>query len=103
GPARADIYFGAGDEAASIAGRMRHNGRFVMLVPRSLGADGQPEVIPLPRPRPAIEEIAQDKTTAKAVSDAAGRASKSAKKAEKPAENDNKKPAKKHKHKHSEG
>jgi membrane-bound lytic murein transglycosylase A len=25
GPARADIYFGAGDEAASIAGRMRHN------------------------------------------------------------------------------
>ena len=36
GPARADIYFGAGDEAASVAGRLRHDGRFVMLVPKSL-------------------------------------------------------------------
>src|SRR5262249_49809294 len=33
GRARADLYFGAGDEAASVAGRIRHNGRFVMLVP----------------------------------------------------------------------
>ena len=103
GPARADIYFGAGDEAASVAGRLRHYGRFVMLVPRSLDANGKPEVIPLPRPRPSIEEMAQDKTTAKAVSDAGGTAGKRGKKTEKSAENENKKPAKKHKHKHSEG
>ena len=38
GPARADLYFGAGDEAASVAGRLRHYGRFVMLVPKSLDA-----------------------------------------------------------------
>ena len=36
GPARADIYFGAGDEAGRIAGRIRHDGRFVMLVPHEL-------------------------------------------------------------------
>ena len=36
GPARADIYFGAGDEAGSVSGRLRHDGRFVMLVPKEL-------------------------------------------------------------------
>jgi membrane-bound lytic murein transglycosylase A len=36
GPARADIYFGAGDEAARIAGRIKYPGRFVMLLPRQL-------------------------------------------------------------------
>ncbi|WP_145988195.1 murein transglycosylase A [Blastochloris tepida] len=36
GPARADIYFGAGKEAAAIAGRIRHAGRFVMLLPRGV-------------------------------------------------------------------
>ena len=40
GPARADIYFGAGDEAASVAGRLRHDGRFVMLVPKELDPGG---------------------------------------------------------------
>ncbi|HZP20806.1 MAG TPA: MltA domain-containing protein [Bauldia sp.] len=33
GPARADIFFGSGDEAGAIAGRMRGRGRFVLLVP----------------------------------------------------------------------
>ena len=36
GPARADIYFGAGDEAGSISGRLRHPGRFVMLLPNEI-------------------------------------------------------------------
>ena len=36
GPARADLYFGAGDDAGRIAGRIRHPGRFVMLLPREL-------------------------------------------------------------------
>src|SRR5262249_29108379 len=36
GPARADLYLGAGDDAARIASRIRHPGRFVMLLPREL-------------------------------------------------------------------
>ena len=51
GPARADIYFGAGDEAGSVSGRLRHNGRFVMLVPNGMDA-AAPEATPVPRPRP---------------------------------------------------
>ncbi|MFG1464119.1 MltA domain-containing protein [Xanthobacter sp. DSM 24535] len=34
GPARADIFFGAGDAAAAVAGRLRHPGAFTLLVPR---------------------------------------------------------------------
>jgi membrane-bound lytic murein transglycosylase A len=34
GPARADIYWGVGDAAAEVAGRFKHRGTFVMLVPR---------------------------------------------------------------------
>ena len=36
GPARADIYFGAGADAGRVSGRLRHNVRFVILVPKSL-------------------------------------------------------------------
>ena len=79
GPARADIYFGAGAEAGSMAGRIKNPGRFVMLLPRELdpveagqnvrlppdrrgllaqlGAgnmiDPTAEEVPLPEPRPA--------------------------------------------------
>jgi len=52
GPARADIYFGAGDEAGRIGGRLKHPGRFVMLFPE--GVDPAAKQVPLPRPRPAI-------------------------------------------------
>lgn len=52
GPARADLYFGAGDEAASISGRLRHEGRFVMLAPKELIPVAGDDEIPLPRPRP---------------------------------------------------
>jgi membrane-bound lytic murein transglycosylase A len=59
GPARADLYFGAGDEAASVAGRLRHYGKFVMLLPKAVDPtksdDGE---IPLPRPRPPAAVIA---------------------------------------------
>lgn len=34
GPGRADLFFGAGPEAGAIAGRIRHHGRFTLLVPR---------------------------------------------------------------------
>src|SRR5271163_393721 len=52
GPARADIYFGAGDEAAQIAGRIRHPGQFVMLLPRELDPLAAASNVPLPPERP---------------------------------------------------
>ena len=52
GPARADIFFGAGKEAGSIAGRMQNPGRFAMLLPRALDPSKAPPP-PLPLARPA--------------------------------------------------
>jgi membrane-bound lytic murein transglycosylase A len=52
GPARADIYFGAGDEAGRMAGRIRNPGQFVMLVPRALDPAEAAAHIPLPPERP---------------------------------------------------
>lgn len=68
GPARADIYFGHGDGIASIAGRIKQHGQFVMLVPRTLAVKGDappPELVPLPRPRPTeivADAVAGDNT-----------------------------------------
>ena len=53
GPARADIYYGAGAEAGRVSGRFRHSMRFVMLVPRSLDPVARGRHMPLPDPRPA--------------------------------------------------
>jgi membrane-bound lytic murein transglycosylase A len=61
GPARADIYFGAGDEAASVAGRIKHNGRFVMLLPHELDPKVLKGDIPLPLPRPTEQQISDYK------------------------------------------
>lgn len=52
GPARADLYFGAGEEAGRVAGRIRHPGRFVMLAPRRIAVGLGSKHVPLPRPRP---------------------------------------------------
>jgi membrane-bound lytic murein transglycosylase A len=52
GPARADIYFGAGGEAARIAGRIRNPGQFVMLMPRELDPVEAARHMPLPPERP---------------------------------------------------
>jgi membrane-bound lytic murein transglycosylase A len=52
GPARADIYFGAGDEAARIAGRIKNPGSFVMLLPRQLDPVAAGSDMPLPPTRP---------------------------------------------------
>jgi membrane-bound lytic murein transglycosylase A len=54
GPARADIYFGAGDEAARIAGRIKNPGTFVMLVPRELDPVAAGSDVPLPPTRPGL-------------------------------------------------
>ncbi len=48
GPARADIYFGAGDEAARMAGRIKNSGRFYMLLPRALDPVEAGRDTPLP-------------------------------------------------------
>src|SRR5579863_6027859 len=48
GPARADIYFGAGDEAARMAGRIKNSGRFYMLLPRALDPVQAGRNTPLP-------------------------------------------------------
>jgi membrane-bound lytic murein transglycosylase A len=56
GPARADIYLGAGDEAARAAGRFKHNGQFVMLIPNELDPEDEALGMPLPQPRPKVED-----------------------------------------------
>jgi peptidoglycan lytic transglycosylase A len=48
GPARADIYFGAGEDAGRIAGRIKNPGRFVMLLPRELDMAEAGKRMPLP-------------------------------------------------------
>src|SRR5438876_3997645 len=54
GPARADLYFGAGEDAGRIAGRIRQQGRFTMLIPHDFDR-GQPrEFVPLPVPKPVV-------------------------------------------------
>jgi membrane-bound lytic murein transglycosylase A len=58
GPARADIYFGAGAEAGRVAGRLKNNARFVILVPKSLDPVAQGHQMPLPDERPS-EKIAK--------------------------------------------
>jgi membrane-bound lytic murein transglycosylase A len=57
GPARADLYWGAGDDAARIAGRIRHPGRFVMLLPRELDMIEAGRHMPLPLPRPKLAAL----------------------------------------------
>jgi membrane-bound lytic murein transglycosylase A len=43
GPVRGDVFWGAGPEAAIIAGRMKHPGRYWLLLPRSIA-----ELLPPP-------------------------------------------------------
>jgi membrane-bound lytic murein transglycosylase A len=58
GPARADIYFGAGPWAGQVSGRVKQPARFVMLVPKALDPVEAGRSLPLPMPRPS-EHIAK--------------------------------------------
>jgi len=58
GPARADLYWGAGKDAARIAGRIKNHGTFAMLIPRELDPAEAGAKMPLPLPRP-LELIAR--------------------------------------------
>ena len=63
GPARADIYWGAGDQAGQYAGHIHHPGNFAMLVPRELDPVEAGARMPLPPKRPlAAAEPGQNST-----------------------------------------
>jgi membrane-bound lytic murein transglycosylase A len=72
GPARADIYLGAGEEAARAAGRFKHPGQFVMLIPNELDPSNVARSVPLPLPKPkdgaatkvASQSVDEDVTSA---------------------------------------
>lgn len=53
GPARADIFWGAGDRAGQLASHVHHPGNFAMLVPRELDPALAGTRMPLPPQRPA--------------------------------------------------
>jgi membrane-bound lytic murein transglycosylase A len=82
GPARADLYWGAGDDAGKVAGRIRHQGRFVMLMPRALDMVEAGRKMPLPRAKPPIPtEVAKvdgksDKSDGKADNSKSGKSDK---------------------------
>lgn len=73
GPARADLYFGAGQDAGKIAGRLRNPAQFAILLPKSLDPVARGKTMPLPADRPSekiaklfpqkdiVKEIAKDK------------------------------------------
>jgi membrane-bound lytic murein transglycosylase A len=58
GPARADLYFGAGADAGKVSGRLRHSMHFVILVPKGIDPVDRGRKMPLPDPRPS-EKIAK--------------------------------------------
>jgi membrane-bound lytic murein transglycosylase A len=94
GPARADLYFGAGDAAGRVAGRIRHPGTFVMLLPRALDMVEAGKLMPLPPPKPAIAD-AEEAKEPDAAKPAAKPDDKPAEKpADKPDDGAKKKPAK---------
>jgi peptidoglycan lytic transglycosylase A len=68
GPARADIYFGHGEDISHIAGRIKQYGQFVMLAPQSVAVSGAAVAtatdIPLPKPRPMTVTAAARATIA---------------------------------------
>jgi membrane-bound lytic murein transglycosylase A len=61
GPARADIYWGAGDQAGQVAGRTKHPGSFAMMVPMEIDPVAAGRNMPLPPERPPADVIAGKK------------------------------------------
>ena len=61
GPARADLYFGSAEGSATMAGRIRHPGVFVMLVPRDIDPVAAGAHTPVPRKRPHFAEPPAEK------------------------------------------
>ena len=66
GAARADIYFGHGEDIPHIAGRIKQFGKFVMLVPKDVSVSGSaPEKVNVPLPRPRPKDIIADNRPAR--------------------------------------
>ena len=80
GPARADIYFGHGEEISHIAGRIKQNGQFVMLAPKSVAISGTAVAtnVPLPKPRPAMIVTAAARSATETTSSVTVRAAQAA-------------------------
>ena len=66
GPARADLYFGAGNEAGQVAERIRQSGRFTILLPREI----DPTVAGARTPLPPVKAL-QSEPSAHALQSAA--------------------------------
>jgi peptidoglycan lytic transglycosylase A len=62
GPARADIFWGAGDRAGQLAGHVHHPGNFALLVPRELDPVTAGARMPLPPEKPAFLAQAKPST-----------------------------------------
>ena len=52
GAARADLYWGAGNQAGQIAGRIKQSAKFTVLIPREIDPVEAGAKMPLPLPRP---------------------------------------------------
>jgi peptidoglycan lytic transglycosylase A len=62
GPARVDIYWGAGERAGQLAGQVSHSGSFAMLVPRELDPVAAGAYMPLPPQKPPPSAVANART-----------------------------------------
>src|SRR5262245_34230576 len=63
GPARADIFWGAGEEAGRLAGDLHHTATFAMLVPREVDPVAAAARIPLPPEKPPLTGEANARTS----------------------------------------
>jgi membrane-bound lytic murein transglycosylase A len=63
GPARADIFWGAGDRAGQLANHVHHPGNFALLVPRELDPVTAGARIPLPPEKPNFTSQAKISTS----------------------------------------
>jgi membrane-bound lytic murein transglycosylase A len=63
GPARADIFFGAGDQAGEVAGHLRNVANFAMLVPREIDPVVLGARMPLPPEKPSFLTLASVRTS----------------------------------------
>jgi len=55
GPVRGDVFWGHGDEAADVAGRMKHDGRLWLLLPRTVDPELPPPGLPESTPQRSKE------------------------------------------------
>jgi peptidoglycan lytic transglycosylase A len=63
GPARADMFWGAGEDAHRLAEGLHHPATFAMLVPREIDPAAAGGRVPLPRKKPPLTPEAHAKTS----------------------------------------